>query len=300
MYSYLTGEPVDEAVGLQRPFGVMINNLQPAVPQSGLSNAEILYECMVEGGITRLLAIIQDPSQIAKIGPVRSARHYFIDYAMDNEAIFTHFGWSIFAEARINDNNLEHINGMVLDGDGNFFRSQDRVAPHNAYVTGTGLIAEAEKAGYSRNYPEGYTPNLLFNYQDTPLTEGTEHTTVTIPFSWNSPYFTYNPEDGLYYRFEYGAEHTDMENGEQLKFKNILVQYATYSVISAQDHQDINVCTEGKGLYITDGRAIDITWKKTDVDDNTKYYDQNGNQLVMNQGKTMVEVVPDTMTVTFS
>lgn len=299
MYSYLTGEIVDESIGTQRPFAVMINNLQPAVPQSGTSNAEIMYECLVEGGITRLLAIIQDPSTIEKIGPIRSARHYYIDLAMDNEGIFTHFGWSIFAQARIEDNNLEHINGQVYDGNGNFFRTSDRVAPHNAYATGTGLIATAESLGYSRDYPEDYTPNLLFNTSDTPLTDGTEALKVNIPFDWNDPYFVYNEEDGLYYRWEYDAEHTDMENGEQLSFKNIIVQYATYTVISDSDHQDIALYTEGNGLYITDGKAIEITWVKTGEDDNTKYYDSDGNQLVMNQGKTMIEVVPDTSTVTF-
>ena len=102
MYSYLTGEVVDEAVGSQRPYAIMINNIQEAIPQSGISQAEIMYECLVESGITRLMCEFQDIENLNKVGSIRSARHYYMDLAQDDDAIYTHFGQSIFAEDRIN------------------------------------------------------------------------------------------------------------------------------------------------------------------------------------------------------
>ena len=128
MYSYLTGEPVDVAAGTRRPIAIMINNLQPAVPQSGINQADLLYEIEVEGNITRLMAVFLDPSNIGKIGPVRSARPYFVYFAMDNEAVYSHYGWSQQAQDLITSQNMEDINGMTAGG---FYRSEDRKAPHN-------------------------------------------------------------------------------------------------------------------------------------------------------------------------
>ncbi|MCC6094085.1 MAG: DUF3048 domain-containing protein, partial [Eubacterium sp.] len=107
MYSYLTGEPVDITAGSRRPIAIMINNLQPAVPQSGINQADLLYEIQVEGSITRLMAVFQNPDNIGKIGPVRSARPYFVYFAMDNEAVYSHYGWSQQAQDLITSQNME-------------------------------------------------------------------------------------------------------------------------------------------------------------------------------------------------
>ena len=92
MYSYLTGEPVSETIGKQRPYAIMINNIDVSLPQSGVSQAEMIYEAQVESGITRLMAVFQDVDNIEKIGSIRSARHYYIDFANDNDAIYVHYG----------------------------------------------------------------------------------------------------------------------------------------------------------------------------------------------------------------
>ncbi|MBR2561052.1 MAG: DUF3048 domain-containing protein [Eubacterium sp.] len=300
MYSYLTGEPVEESYGQLRPFAVMINNLAPAVPQSSIVNADLLYEAYVESSITRLMAVYQDPSPYDKIGPIRSSRHYYLDFSDDNDAIYTHFGWSFVAEDRINNEGRNTINGMFYDGSWGFYRTDDRVAPHNAYATGQGLIEIAESLGEPRNHAADYQPNLKFNREDT-TPEGEDATVIELPYEVNYPWFEYNADDKLYYRFEYGEPHVDMETGQQLAFKNVLVQFV------AQDFylddpilQDLAVVGTGDGYYFSDGKVIPITWEKTDYGQATKYYTLDGQQLMMNPGKTMFQIAPPAMNVTWS
>jgi hypothetical protein len=133
---------------------------------------------------------------------------------------------------------------------------------------------------------------------DTELKDGTNALKVNIPFDSN-PYFTYNADDGLYYRYQYGEAHIDKETNSQLAFKNIIVQFVNETTISDEDHQDLTLKGTGSGYYITDGKAIEITWKRVDNDDKTKYYDSEGNQIYLNPGKTFFEVVSDIKHVTF-
>ncbi len=297
MYSYLTGEPVSETIGKQRPYAIMINNIDVSLPQSGVSQAEMIYEAQVEGGITRLLALFQDVDNVEKIGSVRSARHNYIDFANDNDAIYVHYGQSRFAQERIDNENITTIHGISGYEPKVFYRSTDRVAPHNVYTTGKMLAAGLEVTGLTRDYPEGYTPRLQFNHVDTELKDGINAQKVNIPFD-SKPYFTYNTEDGLYYRYQFGEAHIDRENNEQLAFKNIIVQYVAQKSISEEDYQDMTLNGSGKGLYITDGKAEEITWKRNDNADKTKYYDASGNEISLNPGKTFFEVVSDSKTVT--
>ena len=297
MYSYLTGEPVSTEVGMKRPFAVMINNLQPAIPQSGIAKADILYEAMVEGSITRLMAVFQNITDVGQLGPVRSSRHYYLYMADDLDAIYTHFGWSPFAQSIIENEGRQTINGSFYDGDGNFYRTSDREAPHNAYATGQGLLNIATDRGMPLTHDAGFTSGMKFRTADTPLEGGDPATRVDIPFNYDTPYFEYNDAEGVYYRWEYGAPHIDMETGEQLSFKNIIVLYVAQQVISDYGHLELGLYGNMDGLYITDGKAIPITGVKDEGP--TQYFDMNGNELLLNPGKTMIEYVPDDARVTF-
>ncbi|MEE8886314.1 MAG: DUF3048 domain-containing protein [Eubacteriales bacterium] len=299
--NYLTGEPIEEDKQNLRPFAIMINNLDAALPQSNISNADLLYEAEVEGSITRLMAVFQDPSAYEKIGPVRSARHYYIYMADDSDAIFTHFGWSPQAETIIEEQNLEHLNGLT-DNSGAFFRTSDRVAPHNVYVNGSMLSQLAQSAGYSTTHADGYQPNLSFNSSDTQLSDGEAATTINIGFSYDNPVFTYNSDDGLYYRSEYGAAQVDAETGEQLAFKNIIIQQVSKAVLADGEHLELGMfgVTSGTGYYATDGKIIPITWTKETQQDQTKYYTTDGQELKLNPGKTMFEVISQDYTNTWS
>ena len=148
MYSYLTGEPVSETIGKQRPYAIMINNIDVSLPQSGVSQAEMIYEAQVESGITRLMAVFQDVDNIEKIGSIRSARHYYIDFANDNDAIYVHYGQSKYALSRIEDDNIMTIHGLSGYESKVFYRSSDRKAPHNVYTTGKMLAEGLEVTGF--------------------------------------------------------------------------------------------------------------------------------------------------------
>ncbi|MCR4672956.1 MAG: DUF3048 domain-containing protein [Lachnospiraceae bacterium] len=297
MRSYLTGELVDEEVGSLKPFAIMINNHTDALPMSGVSQAEIIYEAEVEGGITRLMAIFQDIEDVEKIGSVRSARHYYLDFAHDNEAIYCHYGWSQYAQNRIQSEGIKTMNGLTL-GDGTvYYRSSDRVAPHNVYTSGERLISGAESLGISREYPEGYTGRFTFNTEDT-KPEGETADSIYIALASNVR-FEYNAEDGLYYRYQHGYEHCDRENGDQLAFKNVIVQFVDMWTISSYGHQDMTLNGEGSGYYFTDGVAVPVTWKRADNSDYTMYYDSDGNEITLNTGKTMFEIIRSSVNVSY-
>ena len=289
MYSYLTGEVVSEEVGTQRPFAIMINNIDEALPQGGICQAEIVYECLVEANITRLLGVFQDLDGIERIGSVRSARHYYMDLAQDEDAIFTHYGQSIFAEDRINQG-YQTISGLSGYSEAVFYRTSDRVAPHNVFTTKDGLLAGLDYTGLTREYSEGYDGRLNFYVEET-TPEGDDANTVTMPFYYANPWFEYNEEESLYYRYQYGGAHVD-DQGEQLKFENLVIQYAARSVISDEDHQDFALIGEGEGLIITNGKAVKIHWKRPTEADHTTYYYEDGSLARLNCGKSYIAVVP--------
>ena len=142
--SRLTGEWVSEEIGNRRPVAVMLNNIIDAVPQSGIEQAGVVYEAPVEGGLTRLMGIFEDYDNLDKIGSVRSCRLYYIYFAKEFDAIYTHFGQAIYAEPLLASSDVHNLNGLVLDGSC-FYRTKDRVAPHNAYIGAEGITRSEER-----------------------------------------------------------------------------------------------------------------------------------------------------------
>lgn len=291
--SHLTGEIVDEAINHRRPVALMINNVTEALPQSGLSQADILYEAVVESKITRLMAVFQNYETLEKVGPIRSARHYYLDFAHDEEAIYGHFGWSIFAENRINSEGIKTLQLMAGGLNSDYYRASDRVAPHNVYMTGEQIVHAIGRFGADTALPENYESRLKFHTKDTVPSEGENAETVKIDTSSNSQ-LEYDAENKVYKKFQYGEPHMDDVNDTQLTFKNIIVQFAPYSCIDApSDCQDIALTGEGRGLYMTDGKCMNITWKKTDLKtDYTRYYTEDGEALSLNPGKSYIVVIP--------
>lgn len=298
--SYLTGEWIDEELAQKKPVAIMVGNTSDALPQYGLSQADILYEAPVEGGITRLMPIFQDYSDVEKVGSVRSCRHYYAYYAMEFDAIYVHVGQAIYATELLESGVVEDLNG--LDGGVEsvaLFRDTNRKKPHNTFTSGEGLQAGIEYKGYDENLPDDYEGHYLFNEDDENeivLDNGEDAVVVQPGYYLNNPWFVYNSEDGLYYRFQYKKEHTDETTGEQLAFKNVILQYTDYSKLDEQKgYLDVVTTGSGTGKYITNGKAIDITWSKDDENSPTRYFDEQGNEIVLNQGKTMVCVLLNDM-----
>lgn len=292
--SPLTGLWVTPEAAGRRPFAVMINNVKEAIPQSGIARTEVLYETYVEGNITRLLMVTQDYDGLEKIGPIRSCREFYIFFAKEYEAAYVHFGRSILAIEQ-----LAKPESNSMDGNYNeyaTFRSTDRVAPHNAYSTTAGILGGMAKKGISVELPKDFTQPLKFNVFDDEeinIEGGRACTTFKPGFSYNKPELVYNEEDGLYYRYQFGEKHVDMETGEQLTFKNILVKYVDSHLFDNYTPV-LNLEGSGSGLFITNGQAIDVTWKKDDKLGATTYYYPNGEEIVLNQGRVMVCVIHNT------
>ncbi len=285
----LTGEWIDETLENQRPVCIMINNIIDAMPQSGISQADITYEMLVEGSITRYLCVFKDYDNIEKLGPVRSARMYYVEQSHMLGDLYVHYGWNTFAEEKINQLGVNNINGIDGVGGVTFYRDESRYAPHNVYTNGEMLNAGIDYMGYSREYSDGFKKSLSFYYEDTDLKGGVTASNVTVPFNaYYTPWFEYDAETKLYKRFQYDEAQMDQETGEQLAYKNIVAIYVSYTPIHDVLLQ-IDWNSGGSGYYITNGQAVPITW--VNEDGYVKYYDQSGNQLKLNPGKTFVEVL---------
>lgn len=296
--SRLTGQWIDEEIAGNRPYAIMIGNTVDALPQYGISKADVIYEVPVEASYTRLMAIFQDIRGLEKIGSMRSCRHYFIYFAQEFDAMYVHFGQAVYAEPILAQDNVNNISGMDYSIESSFYRDSNRKAPHNAFTSEEGLLKATETKGYRTTYEEGYEGHYIFAEDEAPveLADGSDALVVSPGYFVNKPWFVYNEEEGLYYRYEFKQEQMDAATEEQLKVKNIIVQYCNWDYADENGYLDINTIPsggEGKGKYITNGKMVDITWTKADENSPARYFDASGQELVINQGKTWVCIVRD-------
>lgn len=287
-----TGEWVSDEQYNNRPIAVMINNIADAMPQSGVENADIVYEMLVEGGITRLMGIFTDYADLAKIGPVRSARCTYVSVANEYRSVYVHFGGSEDGYDKIDEYDMEDFDGLT-DSNGVFYRDTNRVAPHNAYVNGETITNGFASTGYNTTFSDSTKDKFSFNKDDIELTDGIDANVVTTAFSgYQTPYFVYDTNTKLYNRFQYGEAQIDDLTNNQLTFKNIIVQFVEEYDLDAGGHQFMNVVSSGSGYYITDGKYISITWKKDSENSPTKYYLEDGTELNLNPGKSWITLFP--------
>lgn len=284
--SYLTGLWIDKDQAERRPVAVMISNDRAALPHYGINRASVIYEAPVEGTMNRFMAFFEDPDDLERIGSVRSCRTYYTYFAREFEAVCAHYGQSTFAEPYLDA--MDHINGISGKGSGAFYRSSDRKAPHNAYTSGKKLREAMEALSIDPAYPESYRGHYQFADLEHPvrLEQGYEATYVRPGYAMNDPWFTYNPEDGLYYRYQYGGPHRGDEG--QLTAKNILFQYCHWHFYAPSEYLNIDTQTGCMGFYFTNGRGIPVTWEKESEYGVTHYYDINGQEIVLNPGTTWV------------
>ena len=300
----ISGEEKQEAVAVEeektvqifsgndRPFAVMIDNHSDAWPQAGLNQAYMVYEIIVEGGETRLMALFKGVD-LDKIGPVRSARHYFIDYAMENDAIYVHFGQSPQAQSDIKKYSIDDINGIAEDGT-TFWRVKDKAAPHNA-VTNTEKLLESAK---SKNYRTTSTEKSVLKYvvDEVNLEEGLAADKVIIPHSdLQTVTYEYDKENKVYVRHARGEEQTDWDTDELITTKNIIITFCNNYTLSDSENkgrQGLKNIGTFDGYYITNGRAIQIQCIKNARNEKTIYQDMNGKEIEVNDGNTFVNICP--------
>lgn len=297
MRSSLTNELVTEDVYMHRPIAIMVPMDKVAQPQYNISNAGVVYECLVEGSITRTMCVIEDWQQYDKIGNVRSARDYFIYWSFEWDAILLHDGGPFYINDLIAQETTHNISGRG-------FRDNTRYAPHNEYYSADIVNEYAESYDYTLwHRTEIYEPdhfNFAPNGGQTDLTASYSDALEVHTVDLSSCYpvtdstFVYDPDTNLYYRYIYGEPHMDAATDEQLAFSNIILQHTTGDARDVKDYR-IYQCHDDTqdGWYITNGHAIHITWEKTTDYSPTRYYDDNGNEIEISTGKTMICVLQD-------
>jgi hypothetical protein len=289
----LTGLTVSRDIANRRPVAVMIDNFSPdARPQSGLAQASLVFETLVEGGITRFMAVYLE-HDAPMIGPVRSTRYYYNSWAAGLGVIFGHDGGNVDALQELPT--LPSIYDIDADRVSEpFYRISSRAAPHNEYTSSARLRAYAAAHGGSTT-GIGYT---LPHKDDAPLSSRPASETIDVPFSYGdyNVVWQYDRTTNTYRRIMGGAPHIDPATEKQLRANNVVVMYTSQT--SAADPFTpgaIRVRTEGTGKVIVyrDGTATVGTWSKQSVSAPLRWLDASGNQIPLDRGVTWVEVLPN-------
>lgn len=290
-YSKLTGQQISDKLVNKRPVAVMYNNIINAMPHSGIDSASVLYEAPVEGGITRIMAMFEDYSKLKKIGSVRSCRIYYCYFALEWDAIYCHYGQSKYALDFLKSEKIDNIG--ALNAESGYYRTSDRVAPHNCFTSAKGINNSIKKLEYRKKYKSDYEAHFDFAKDNEKIVLDSTQIAKKVELGYviNKPWFEYNEADGQYYRYQYGEKHIDDQNNNQLHCSNIIIQCVDATLYPDGKSLDMTLTGTGKGWFVTNGKAEEITWSKEEKLGKTKYFDKNGQEIVLNQGKTWICVV---------
>lgn len=305
MQSYLTGEWLPEEIATRRPMAVMIGNNIGILPQWGISKAAIIYEAPVEGRISRLMAIIEEYDEIEMVGPVRSSRDYFVYEAMAYDGIYCNWGLAVpYVEELLKSDRIDNISQAVKgihNAYPNAFFRRDRpgyATEYTGYMSISGYTKGVSALGYSKTYRSTF--EQAFTHSNDGWTadySDCEDATLIYPGGTSSnksgygdhkPYFEYNAEDGLYYRYQFGAEHIDEMNGEQLAVANVVFKVCEGEPRDANDYLIFGVHGEGDAYIFTNGKVIEGTWSRSSDKAANMFYDENGDEVVFSQGSTWI------------
>lgn len=279
-----------------RPVAIVISNAPAARPQWGICTPDILTQMLVEGGMTRFIGLFSDVDKMPKMGPVRSARHDFIEYAQGFDAIFVHWGGSKYAYSAIktDSRNIDNIDGM----DGTYFRrdkSRSNVGiEHRGYTTGEDISKAIQKKDLNTKINDSFKSILSFNPENSPMDlSGGICQKILFRFSGSSKNeFKYNSDKNLYYFSQNGKEVKDSD-GVQYSSTNVIVLYCDIS--SMGDNKgcvDIDL-SSGVGIVASNGTFENITWSKGEYNDTLKLFAQAGSEFTLNAGKSYVGFVPN-------
>jgi len=304
-FNPLTGLYICEEAAKRRPFAVVMGNSAESLPQSGISQADIIYEVISEGVVTRLIGIFQD-FDTGKIGSVRSARHYFIDIALDHDAFFVHFGGSPLTFQALRDLRINNINGIQLDGGVRrdnfdsvvFWRDADRwsragMREHSAYTSAANLIRQAERANYRLEKNDAAAgPFAFYNSPQSPP-GADEAGKISVTFVANTPViFEYDAETRKYNRYQGSGARAqiDEETGLQLAVDNVIVQLTTVRAIQgdSEGRRNVAVVGSGEGYLFTNGTVTPLLWSKASSAEPTVWTCVNGEKLTLNKGSTWI------------
>jgi hypothetical protein len=297
----LNGTPIDEPF-VNRPFAVSINNIQPAMPQWGIAQADILYEFLAEGYATRCLALFSDITNVQKLGSIRSFRIYFVNTARAYDAIIVRAGGSKEADNAIKEFGLDEIDGIQGFAGKAFYRDGDRLnlgyaLEHTLFTNGNLILECADQQGYDLTREEGIDYGLNFTEDGTPDGENASNIKITYGLGRKVTTMTYEESSGVYLAKQFNNIWCDATNYDYLRFENILVLYTKTWIQEDGVHLTIPLTGEGDGYFACGGKIIPIRWSHESDTANYVYTLLDGTPLELGVGKTYIAIVPDGTTV---
>ena len=291
------GDLSEGAIG-KRPVAVMVNNVQKAMPQYGVSQADLIFEIPVEGDATRFMALYGDYTKVPQVCPIRSCRYYFPALSQGFDAFYVNWGCDETILDYIQGLNLDQIEGITNTG-GLFGRDQEKLnqgyaLEHTGFFDGTRLVSYIESKGLRTDLKEEKKgAAFLFNGMEEQLKpEGSDCTQVDVQFGAQSSTFTYDAEKKVYLKQINGTPQTDGKTGEQLAFTNVLVLETEISVRDEVGRKKIDWDggANAKGYYISNGGVQEIRWSKDENNEESylRFFDLSGKEIKINRGKSYI------------
>lgn len=295
----LTGLRLPEgADATQRPVAVMLNNIRKALPQQGNSQADIIYEVLAEGGITRMLGVYQSMDGVGEVGSVRSSRPYYLEIALGLDAIYLHAGGSEEAYANITKWNVTALDCVRTTAYSDIFwrdpgRLKNNGYEHSVLTSGEAIMKNFPNYDFRKEHEEGFSLPYTFVEDGTPA-GGVDAKVVRVPFSKvKTGVFTYDEESRKYLVEEYGQPLVDGNNGEQVAVTNVVTIRANCKTIDDYGRLRVDLSGySGDGWFACGGKMVDITWEKKDLNSPITYALTDGTPVAFGQGNSYVNIIP--------
>ncbi|MBE6183812.1 DUF3048 domain-containing protein [Heyndrickxia ginsengihumi] len=290
----LTGLGTDSKP-INRAVAVMINNHPLARPQSGIASADVVYEVLAEGDITRFLAIFQS-EQPKTIGPVRSAREYFIKLAKGYHTLYIAHGYSPEAKKMLMNGYIDQLNGIQYDGT-LFYRSKARKAPHNSYITYNNILKGAKEKGYSMVTPPSSLP--FASEKEIKQITGQPVEKISIHYSKSNDFnaeYRFDSKLQKLKRYSGGKQTIDANNDQPVLIDNLFIVAAKHRLIDDYGRRAIDLTSGGEAYLIQKGKIRKVEWEN--INGRILPY-ENGEPVKLVPGKTWINIVENLNTVTF-
>jgi hypothetical protein len=269
---------------------------------NGVSDADIIYEMLVEGASTRMLALFQDISDVELVGSIRSARHYTVQIAFSYDAILTSYGASAPGRDEIRSIGISHVD----EGRQMLVRNPNRIGgrlalEHTGTTTGALATRWLPEYGFRLEHDDGFEHTLTFVDDGTP-SGGSDATNVEVRFlSSKSSFFNYDADDRVYYLRQYNMDFVDGNDNSRPAFSNLLILKTSVTTISGSGGLRDTVTTgSGEGYFVSGGKYIEINWSRADKSSQFVYTNKDGSELELSRGTTYIGIIPTNMVTVFS
>jgi len=306
----LTGVPMEESKTRLRPLAISLSNVPEALPMNGVSQADIIYEVLIESGHTRLLGIFQDFTNVSKVGSIRSARHYTAEIAHSYDAIFITAGGSPLGYAEIREQGITHMDEVGGSRREIFFRDRLRVpgmrfeSLHSVVITNDRVMRWFPEYDFPLIHDESFDQGLFFVEDGTPV-NGERAEEIAVKFSSHrTTGFIYDPAEKVYHMRHFNRDFIDANNDEKPAFTNVLVIKTSIRGLpgDSDGRRDVTTIGAGEGYFINGGRYIEINWSRADKDAPYVYTNKDGSLLELGRGKSYICIISTStdMSVTFN